>query len=129
MIISAPVAFAAAFLISPTVLCLGVFFVSSQLLLAMLFNVGYYMYLFYAAGCCVIFRQMLVHIFPLFFFWVASVAGLVAPTLKIPWLYIGGSIFLFCLSCKVLYMLILFFCVSQLYGVFPSWRASMCCTL
>lgn len=91
LIISAPVALAATFLISPAVMCLGMFFISSQLLFAQITTFLRYMYSYYAAGCCVIFRQVLVYMFPLVLFWIAAAAGVLAVGAGIPWMYIGGN--------------------------------------
>ena len=91
LIVSSPLSIAAAFIISPAILCLGVFFISSQLLLAQIITLVNYMYLYYSAGFCIIFRQLLVHLFPLFIFWLSSVIGVIGNGAGIPWMYIAGN--------------------------------------
>ena len=110
LIVSCPVALAAAFIISPAIMCLGMFFISSQLLIAQGLTFVTYMYSFYSAGCCMLFRQSMVFMFPLILFWIASAAGVIAYGAGIPWMYVG-----------VLFSLAKFSCIHVLYIIRPTW--------
>ena len=103
------------FLMSMLFLCfrclgLGMFFISSQLLLALIVQFINNMHNYYQAGCCLIFGHVGLFLIPAFLFWLSSALGVIAVGAGISWKTIG-----------IMWCVTKMSCLHCLYIIRPSW--------
>merc|ERR1711871_1564403 len=110
LIFHAPVAIAANFIMDSSFLNLGMFFISSQLLIVQCFTFVSGLYKYSSAGCCIIFGHMAVFMLPLFAFFLASAMGVIAEATGTPWKTIG-----------IMWCIAMMLSLHVLYIIRPSW--------
>ena len=89
---------------------LGMFFISSQLVLALLLQFINNMHSFYQAGCCLVFGHIGLFLIPAFLFWLSSAMGVIAIGVGIPWKTVG-----------IMWCITKMSCLHCLYIIRPTW--------